>query len=571
MPDERRLARLTRSFENWVNGVAGRHGPNRRPFPIAMAISIGFHAGLLLALSLLVNTYAGHSISNTVLEFSLESTHSENDGGSRPDSSSERRVIDDRAPSHESATATASVDTTPHRDHQDEPAPRAESMEVGAQNGRDDRDVDLPRPDAPTAAETDFILAAATAGKTEAVEIAEPQERIDAEALVSRRQEAMLNRRLAKWSGNLPELEHGEARVTWRHNGQDYHAEFTRLPTEDDMAIERVLVQVSTEEDGTRYSTQMEMKRLSFSSYAQFVDRWSPNVAVHDDELDGRFHSNTQINLTYGRRVVPVFHGKVTTAARDINITPPMRSIDAMHKRRRLKRDEIFRGGLETGVPAVRLPKRFVPYPNEEAIPDEQIRYFDGDARITFYADGSYGWRELAGDSEERRATFFEDTGYLIAAERATLHIRGTVNGKVLVYSPECIVIEGDLVYAEDPLANPDADDYLGLVSDKSVEIAPPEVTGIGDLYIHAAIYAKGRFVVRKHGRGTDGVLYVYGSLTAESLAATEPRYATKIRFDPRLESLRPPRFPMTDRYEVVSWDRIWQVNPAEVSGPRHD
>jgi hypothetical protein len=30
---------------------------------------------------------------------------------------------------------------------------------------------------------------------------------------------------------------------------------------------------------------------------------------------------------------------------------------------------------------------------------------------------------------------------------------------------------------------------------------------------------------------------------------ATEPRYATGIRFDPRLESRRPPGFPVTDRY----------------------
>ncbi len=40
------------------------------------------------------------------------------------------------------------------------------------------------------------------------------------------------------------------------------------------------------------------------------------------------------------------------------------------------------------------------------------------------------------------------------------------------------------------------ADDYLGIVSDRVVEVAPPGITGGGDLEIDAAIYAGRRFVV---------------------------------------------------------------------------
>jgi hypothetical protein len=47
--------------------------------------------------------------------------------------------------------------------------------------------------------------------------------------------------------------------------------------------------------------------------------------------------------------------------------------------------------------------------------------------------------------------------------------------------------------------------------------------------------------------------------LSAGSISATEPRYATKIEFDPRFERLRPPGFPVTNRYETESWDRQWR------------
>ena len=124
--------------------------------------------------------------------------------------------------------------------------------------------------------------------------------------------------------------------------------------------------------------------------------------------------------------------------------------------------------------------------------------------------------------------------------------------------------MEDDLVYAQDPATIPDADDYLGLVSDGHVEVAAAQVTGPGDLTIHAAIYARRGFVVRDYGEANDGSLYVYGSLAAGSLSATEPRYRTRVRFDRRLETLRPPRFPVTDRYEVEAWDGVWRVETTE-------
>jgi hypothetical protein len=137
--------------------------------------------------------------------------------------------------------------------------------------------------------------------------------------------------------------------------------------------------------------------------------------------------------------------------------------------------------------------------------------------------------------------------------------VRGTVNGKVLVYSPERIVIVDDLRYASDP-RELGADDYLGLVAERTVEIDGPEVTGPGDLEVHASIYARSRFAVRDYRSRRSGTLIIHGSVTAGSVSATEPRFATRIEFDDRLTTMRAPGFPLSDRYELDAVSDEWRV-----------
>ncbi len=375
-----------------------------------------------------------------------------------------------------------------------------------------------------------------------------------AKSALTQKQLNMLNRKVKEWSENPEIMPSDPSGLTWEYNGQEYFAKFTQLPAADAMAIQRVSVEISTEEDGKRFSSEVLLKRLAFSNFAQFVNRWDPDVEIHNDELEGRFHSNTRINLTYDRKVTPRFLGKVTTAARKIRFTTA---------RVAGKPEQIFQGGLETGVRAIRLPKHFLPSPEEANAVGNQMQTFENHTRITFDADGSFLWQAIDANAEPRRVTMSGNTTYLIAEDKVRLHVKGEVNGKVLVYSPERIVIEGDLVYADDPEVAPESDDYLGLVSDKNVDIAPPRVTGPGDLSIHAAIYAKRRFAVKRYRSREQGLLYLYGSLSVGSLSATEPRFSTRIRFDPRLEALRPPGFPMTNRYEVETWDEAWNAQAS--------
>jgi hypothetical protein len=413
--------------------------------------------------------------------------------------------------------------------------------------------------DAPS--ESVAVLTTTGASASEAPASAAPAAR-PASVGIPAAQRSLLSRWVMQAAQKLRDVNLRQARLSLQHEGREYVALLERRPAADNMDIERVIVEISTAENGRRLRTRLELKRLAFSHFAQLVDQWDAGVQFHDDEIGGRFHSNSRISVGYDRAVAPRFLRLVTTAvAQGFTLA----TVEGYRQK-----DEIFRGGLGTRAGYIALPRIVSPPVSDPDGAGSQRAPFEHDTRITFYRDGSYGWRKLGSDGPEQREAL-GTPAYIVAARHATLYVRGIVRGQVLVYSPSRIVIEGSLTYAHDPRLSADADDYLGLLSGRDVEIAAPAVTGPGDLEIHAAVYARRRFVVTDEDAPRNGTLVIYGSLTAGSLSATEPRYATRYEFDRRFEHRRPPGFPMTDRYEIESWDTGWQELDDEPSGELAD
>ena len=364
-------------------------------------------------------------------------------------------------------------------------------------------------------------------------------------------QQAELTQKVLKWAQGLRDSGDTPSQLSWQQDGRVYTAVLKRRPATSNTDIESALVEIATTEDGKELRTLLHLKRLAFSHFTQLVDKWDANVQLHDDEVVGRFHSNTEITLGYDRTVAPRFNGKVTTAAGGFTI--------ASWSSKR-PRNEIFRAGLETRVGRISLPQRFLKVVTSNADLSGAPRHnFDHDTRITFYPDGTYGWQRLERNAPEQRAELGNTPMLMIASRGTELRVSGTLNGNVLVYSPEGIIVEGNLFYAHDPRRVADAADYLGLASDHFIEVAKPGVTGPGDIEIDAAIYARRRFTVTEEKTPSRATLFIFGSLTAGTLSATEPRYATKVEFDPRFEHTRPPGFPMTNHYEVEEWDGAWR------------
>jgi hypothetical protein len=335
--------------------------------------------------------------------------------------------------------------------------------------------------------------------------------------------------------------------VRWRDGGQQYTAVLKPLPPAEATGMEQLAVELTTERNGERLVTELRMSRLAFSNFGQFVNRWDPEVGLNDDVIDGRFHSNTELTISRQGRKTPVFLGKVTIAGNGFVSSGPGY----------LSKQRLFPAGIETRTRRIALPERGAAL-DAVAAPGNSQR-FSRDTALTFHDDGTVSWRELDGTAEEMRRTLGDAPFYLLADAGVDLEVRGIVNGKVLVYTPERIVVTGHVRYAADPRL-PGADDFLGLVAERTVEIAEPEVTGDGDLEIFASIYARQRFVVRDYNARRSGTLIVHGSLTAGTLSASEPRFATRIEFDDRLTTMRAPSFPLSDRYELDSVSGEWRV-----------
>jgi hypothetical protein len=373
--------------------------------------------------------------------------------------------------------------------------------------------------------------------------------------VVPQPEKVMLTRNMEKFAQKLLDTNVTATTVSWQQDGQQYSARIMRQPAADSTGLEQVIAEIMTSKDGKRMKTRLSLKRLAFSHFTQLVNNWDPRIQMHDDVIDGRFHSNTEFGLTTIGGVKPRFFGKVTTAAATLTFGNVSTS----------RNKDMFQGGAETKTDRVTLPRDM---PDVLSGGDEgDRRLFAEDTRVIFNPDGSYVWRLANGEGTLQRAEASQKPRYLIGEKGAKLYLRGTVAGIFTVYSPSDIEIEDDLVYLKDPRQTVVSRDYLALIAGRDIRIAASEVTGPGDLTVHAAIFARRRFFTEAVDHAKPATMFIYGSLTAGTILETEPRYGTKLDYDKRFEYLRPASFPMTRRYEVDSWDQDWK----EVQGGENE
>lgn len=547
------------------------------PFSRACVLSLVLHAGLLWVLGLLLWLFEAPSLQPTPLVFDFVFAPAEEphpSGTTALTTSSPTRERPTAKPSERAISGPEAINlNAPGFGAAPEPLPlRADRVRANADSPQEEftppaatgagEHAEVSQPAAapvlpdlvePESGPAEVLLPAAVLATAPPRDLIRPRaDLVPARVPMTYRQRKELYKKVKKLAENLARLHPSDSLVVWKHKGQAYEARIRRFPGRSETDLEEVVVEISTREDGYALASEVRMKRLAFSNFAQFVDYWDPRVAAHDDVLDGRFHSNTRINISASFGIQPQFRGKVTTASYEVGARgSPF-----------LNQKSVFLGGVEFGVKEIRLPKKVLPFLDDSTLHSERTHRLSQETYITFHRDGTYTWYSKEQPDQVERRALGTHPFYILGLEKKTLHVKGVVNGQVLVYSRGKIMIDDDLTYARHPKVHPNSDDYLGLVSDKDVEIAHPSVTGPGDLLVFAAVYARGRFRVKHLYRRPTATLYLYGSLTAGSLSATEPRYATRIEFDPRLEETRPPSFPVTDRYEITEWDATWRVKP---------
>jgi len=318
--------------------------------------------------------------------------------------------------------------------------------------------------------------------------------------------------------------------------------------------LARYQVTLSQQQDGQVFSTRAIVQERAFSWYAKFINSWDADVVLASDTVVGRFHSNSPVNFSADRLRQPVFSGPVSIAG-------------YQGVSRRLRNSGMFRQGIETGTGAIAMPDAVVPTVFTLADTSLDVHRFDEHTRLTFLVDGGFRWSQ----SDSREGIIRPAPGHamLIVAENdAVLELSGTINGVVSVFAPRRLSITGNLRYASDLTRGNQQPHFLTLISNGIIEVAGPAQTQPGDLEIEAALFARQRFSVRRFNSRPQGELIIRGALVAGSVSATEPRYTTRIEYDARFESMRPPAFPTTGLFDIEQWDQQWRITAAIDGSP---
>jgi hypothetical protein len=286
---------------------------------------------------------------------------------------------------------------------------------------------------------------------------------------------------------------------------------------------------------------------------------WYTNTNIGQEFADGdSVYGPIHTNSTFRWKQNPVFMGKVTATKFAGN---PANDSD------------VFLGGYEAGV-SIPMPTDMSDVKNLAMTGNGGHPGSGGDAWNTSSMYNDVVWLEFQSNGDviryvgSTKATAVVDTVEVedIAPDGALwstedIHVEGSVNGKLTLYSEGDVIIEDDLVYADNPLSNPSSDDMIGLIAEDEVFIdysGPPK----DEYLLQCSAYAiGGSFRIEKlDHNSSDFTFRVLGSLAmavgkqAGEGAISSVSFDKIFYHDPRLAGDAPPAFPGVDNLHLIAW-----------------
>jgi len=280
---------------------------------------------------------------------------------------------------------------------------------------------------------------------------------------------------------------------------------------------------------------------------------------ITGDSVFGFAHTNNHFNLGGA----PYFHDKVTATN-----APALMAVNGVMA-------PIFRAGYQWGI-TIGRPGTSVT--NLEAIATASSSLIDvnKDVSLEFLSNGTVHVEIPPTSGALRNDTLSLTTlapDGVIMVRNGDLRVKGTYSGQVTVGALKGsstnkgnVWIDGDgIVAADDPRYNPSSTDMMGIVSEGSTYITRDDSRTPSSLVtIEASVYCyNGELTAEQFWViGLSGRVNLYGGViqkTAGSLGVftggglVHGLYYS-IRHDPRFNSAAPPHFPLSDKYELVSW-----------------
>jgi len=297
---------------------------------------------------------------------------------------------------------------------------------------------------------------------------------------------------------------------------------------------------------------------IAFFNYNTPVSQWfyftNDDMGIYwttGDTVWGAMHCNKYVKTSGS----PVFFGKIT-ARLGINPLPGSRYSQAK-----------YYGGWEVGIDAA-LPtdlqriRELAITANDSAARNTRCVY-DTLLTLKFLSNGNVVRTVGIRVSDTVSVNAIAPTGILYSSH--DIRLSGTLNGQLTILSDDDIWLDDDLIYAQDPLTNPNADDFIGLVALDDI-IVTDNAANNSNCIVNASILAvNGSFGAQNYStRPIAGYLRIVGSLAQNTRGAvgTFSSYSGAINhgfskryyYDPRLKAVAPPNFPYVRSLRLSAW-----------------
>ncbi|MEW6060760.1 MAG: hypothetical protein AB1600_02350 [Bacteroidota bacterium] len=300
---------------------------------------------------------------------------------------------------------------------------------------------------------------------------------------------------------------------------------------------------------GTSQTVTIVMKPSNFSKFAYYGGTSASAAAWETgDTVGGPSHTQGKLK-TFGS---PVFLGKATSLSGITKSGSPA--------------TPQFIGGFESGV-SITMPNNTSYTTIFNAAVSGGYDQVGGVLYLKFNADGTVSWKTSPSASYTTQSLSSFAPNGVIAIDKGTLYVEGTLDGRVTLASLRTsgssggtTIITNDLVMKDNPRTNTSSNDMLGIVSYGDITIADNSATTFN---VQATLYSyTGGLQVQNGTSRPAGTLYVYGGMIVERLYATSNGaagsarrgYNLSLRFDERFANDSPDYFPATGKYEILTW-----------------
>ena len=305
-----------------------------------------------------------------------------------------------------------------------------------------------------------------------------------------------------------------------------------------------------------------EVRVDSYARFAYFTDTehfriGSWNVAVWfigADTLQGPTHTNSHFHI----KGDPVFTDVVSSSDNFITFYNDGNYIYTSSPSNPPEDEPDFQQGIDLGAEPINMPSQALDLRSAASSGGISLT---GATTVLLNADGTMdvtnaneGWTDQNMPLPANGA-FFVNNG--------NIYVSGTLSGRLTMGSSQDVIITDNLIYADDPIINPNSNDILGLIGEDDVMISQ---SAPFDIQVYASIMAlEDSFMVENWDIGpARGTLQVYGGIiqvergpvgtfsgaTGQKLSGYSKNYI----YDPRLINTPPPFYPTTGDYISLSW-----------------